>query len=138
MSRLTDLSFLFTVVAVLETFYALAGILIPPGMMTTLTGWVLNSDGQWLAKLLGVALASQAWVAWVLRKNPDPGVAKALAFYQFASATVDWVMWILLADQGIFSTAAGRIGVMIAIPTHYLLGVLLLIAIRNTSQKAQI
>lgn len=33
----------------------------------------------------------------------------ALAFYQLASATVDWVMWIALSDQHIFSTLAGKI-----------------------------
>ena len=32
-------------------------------------------------KLLGVALASQAWVAWTLKTQPHPGVAAALAFY---------------------------------------------------------
>jgi hypothetical protein len=134
--RLTDLSFLFTLVAVVEAIYALIGTLIPPSLVTPLTGWVLNADGQWIVKLLGVALASQAWVAWTLRKTPHRGVAKALAFYQFASATVDWVMWIILADQGIFSTTAGQIGVLIAIPTHYLLGILLVLALRNVPEKA--
>jgi hypothetical protein len=135
LKRFTDLSFIFTLVAIVETVYALIGVLTPPGMITPLTGWVLNADGQWIAKLLGVALASQAWVAWTLRKTPHLGVARALAFYQFASATVDWVMWLVLADQGIFSTAAGRIGVMIAIPSHYLLGVLVVFAMRNTARK---
>lgn len=133
MKRLTDLSFLFTLVAIVETFYAVLAIFTPPAMVTPLTGWVLNADGQWITKLLGVALASQAWVAWTLRATPHIGVAKALAFYQFASATVDWVMWIILADQGVFSTTTGRIGVMIAIPTHYLLGVLLVFALRKAS-----
>jgi len=31
-----------------------------------------------LTKLLGLALASQAWVAWVLRNEPHLGVAKGL------------------------------------------------------------
>lgn len=135
MKRLTDLGFLFTLVAIVEAFYAAAGLLIPPDMITPLTGWVLSADGQWIVKLLGVALASQAWVAWILRKNPHRGVAIALAFYQFASATVDWVMWIMLADQGVFSTPTGRVGVLIAIPTHYLLGLLLVFALRQESRQ---
>jgi hypothetical protein len=135
LKRFTDLSFIFTLVAIVETVYALIGVLTPPGMITSVTGWVLNADGQWIAKLLGVALASQAWVAWTLRKSPHLGVARALAFYQFASATVDWVMWLVLADQGIFSTAAGRIGVLIAIPSHYLLGLLLVFAMRSAARK---
>jgi hypothetical protein len=98
---------------------------------------VLNADGQWLAKLLGMALTSQAWVAWTLRKDPHLGVAKALAFYQIASATVDWVMWLVLRDQGIFSTNAGRVGVPAAIPTHYLLGLLLVLAIRASRKDTK-
>jgi hypothetical protein len=39
----------------------------------------------------------------VLRNEPHLGVAKGLAFYQLASATADWVMWIWLAGEGIFS-----------------------------------
>ena len=135
LNKVSDLGFLFAVVAVVEWIYAIIGILIPPGLILPVTGWVLNADGQWLAKLLGVALASQAWVAWTLRKEPHLGVARGPAFYQIASATVDWVMWILLWDQGIFSTTAGRVGVLIAIPTHYLLGLLLVLAIRKAAKK---
>jgi hypothetical protein len=50
-------------------------------MVLSVTGWILSADGHWVAKLLGVALASQAWVAWTLRTQPHPGVAAALAFY---------------------------------------------------------
>jgi hypothetical protein len=92
---------------------------------------VLTADGQWLTKLLGLALASQAWVAWTLRNEPHLGVAKALAFYQLASATADWVMWIWLADEGIFS--GGTVVVVLAIVTHYLLGLLLIRAIRGAA-----
>jgi hypothetical protein len=59
------------------------------GDAVDVTGWVLSADGQWLTKLLGLALAAQAWVAWTLRNQPHPGVAKGLAFYQLASATAD-------------------------------------------------
>ena len=84
-------------------------------------------------KLLGLELASQAWVAWTLRNQPHLGVAKALALYQLGSATADWVMWIVLADQNVFSTTLGQILVAISIPTHYALGLLLVRAIRRAS-----
>ena len=128
MERWKDLRFLFRVVVILEAVYALVAVLTPPGRVQAVTGWVLTADGHWLTKLLGLALASQAWVAWTLRDAPHPGVAKALAFYQVASATADWVMWIWLADEGIFS--GGRVTVVAAVATHYVLGVLLLRAVR--------
>lgn len=135
-SRLQNLTFLFTMVAVLEWFYAIVGVLTPPSMTLAVTGWVLSPDGQWLAKILGIALASQAWVAWTLRKDPHLGVAKALAFYQIGSATADWVMWLVLADQGVFSTAVGRAGAIASIPVHYTIGFLLLYAIRHARREA--
>jgi hypothetical protein len=134
MNRLSDLRFLFRVVVVLELIYALVAVLTPPGQVGNVTGWVLTADGQWLTKLLGLALASQAWVAWTLRNQPHLGVAKGLAFYQLASATADWVMWIWLADDGIFSN--GAVIVVLAIITHYALGLLLVRAIRSASTTA--
>lgn len=137
MKRLTNLTFVLTLVAIVEVIYAAIAILTPPDMVEGLTGWVLSPDGQWIMKLLGVALASQAWVAWTIRKNPHIGVVWALAFYQFASATVDWVMWLLLADQGIFTNTAAQIGVMLAVPSHYLLGILMVIAIRTYNRETR-
>ena len=134
MKRLSDLGFLFRVVAGLELIYAIVAVLTPPSQIENVTGWVLTADGQWLTKLLGLALFSQAWVAWVLRNEPHLGVAKALAFYQLASATADWVMWIWLADENIFS--GGRVTVVLAIITHYALGLLLVRAIRRASAAA--
>ena len=134
MTRLSDLRFLFRLVVALEVLYAIVAVLTPPSQIQNLTGWVLTADGQWLAKLLGLALASQAWVAWVLRNEPHLGVAQGLAFYQLASATADWVMWIWLVDDDIFS--GGKVVVVIAILTHYLLGLLLVRAIRRRSVTA--
>jgi hypothetical protein len=131
MNRLSDLRFLFRVVAGLELIYAAVAVLTPPSQVENVTGWVLTADGQWLTKLLGLALLSQAWVAWVLRDQPHLGVAWALAFYQLASATADWVMWIWLADDGIFSN--GTAVVVAAIITHYALGLLLVRAIRGAA-----
>jgi hypothetical protein len=127
MKRLTDLRFLFTVVAVVEILYAVIAV-TPPSMVAAVTGWNINPDGQWITKLLCVALASQAAVAWTLRKKPHLGVARALAFYQLASATVDWVAWLTIQD--VLTTTQGRIGVSVAIPTHCLIGVLLVLGIR--------
>jgi hypothetical protein len=131
MQRLSDLRFLFRVVVALELVYALVAVLTPPAQVENVTGWVLTADGQWLTKLLGLALASQAWVAWTLRDEPHLGVARGLAFYQLASATADWVMWIWLTDDGIFSNGAAI--VVVAIVTHYLLGFLLVRAIHGAS-----
>ena len=134
MRRLSDLGFLFRAVAGLELVYAIVAVLTPPGQVENVTGWVLTADGQWLAKLLGLALFSQAWMAWVLRNDPHLGVARGLAFYQIASATADWVMWIWLSDDGIFSN--GTAIVVAAIVTHYALGLLLVAAIRRASTAA--
>jgi hypothetical protein len=127
MSRLVDLRFGFTVVAVVEAAYALIGLL-PPSVLGAATGWDINPDGQWVVKLLAVALATQALVAWVLRHHPPRAIAGCLAFYQLASATVDWVVWLTI--PGVFATTQGKIGVLVAIPTHYLIGLLLILGIR--------
>ena len=136
MKRLIALPFLFRVVAVLELVYAALAILIPPDSVFAVTGWVLSADGLWIVKLLGVALLSQAMVAWVFRDAPHRGVAWALALYQIGSATADWIMWLVLADRGVFSTVTGRIGVIASIPTHYAVGILLLAAIGASSRAA--
>jgi hypothetical protein len=130
MKRLVDLRVLFAVVAILELIYAAAALLTPPSMVQSVTGWVLTADGQWLAKLMGVALASQAWMAWTFRHEPHLGVARALALYQIGSATVDWVMWLALADQQIFSTTLGKVTVIASILVHYTLGMFLVVGIR--------
>lgn len=138
MSRLTSLSFMFRVVAVVELLYALISLVTPPSMVFSVTGWMLSPDGHWVTKLLAVALGSQAWVAWTLRDRPHTGVAAALAFYQIGSATADWVMWVALADQGVFSTTAARIGVLASIPTHYVIGALLVVATRAASRATTV
>ena len=56
MHRLSDLRFLFRLVVGLELVYALVAVLTPPGQVENVTGWVLTADGQWLTKLLGLAL----------------------------------------------------------------------------------
>ncbi|NEA37357.1 hypothetical protein [Streptomyces sp. SID13031] len=129
-----DLSLLFKLVAILELAYALTGLL-PPEILSSVTGWRLSADGQWVTKLLAVALAAQAWVAWTLRRQPHVGVAKGLAFYQIGSATADWVMWLVLADNDVFSTPMAKALVIFAIPTHYLLGFLIIAATRTPAAR---
>jgi len=129
---------MFRVVAVVELVYALVGLLTPPSMVFSVTGWMLSPDGHWVTKLLSIALGSQAWVAWTLRDTPHAGVAAALAFYQVGSATADWVIWLTLADQGVFATTAAKIGVLASIPTHYVIGALLVAAIRESSRASAV
>jgi len=50
-------------VAAVEAVCALTAILTHPGQIEAVTGWILSADGKWLVKLLGLALASQAWIA---------------------------------------------------------------------------
>ena len=133
MRKLTDLKTLFLVVALLEFFY-FASAMLPPDMIRPLTGWNLNADGQWITKLIGLALVTQAYIAWIFRKNPPIAVAKGLAFYQIASATMDWVMWLLLKDEGIFDNPLAKTTVIIAIVSHYILGLLLIAGIQNSRQ----
>ncbi len=132
MKKLTDLKFLFAAIAILELFYFLCGML-PPSMVYTVTGWNLNADGHWITKLIGLALGFMGYIAWIFRKNPLIPVAKGLAAYQMASATMDIVMWNVMKDEGIFNNALAQATVIAAIVSHYLLGILLLIAIRRYS-----
>ncbi len=134
MKKLLDLKLILTVIAIVEAFYALAGYM-PPSLVQPSTGWVLSPDGHWITKLLATALATQAMTAWAIRKQPHTGVAWALVFYQFASAAVDCVMWALLADQGIFANAQARIGVLMAVPSHTMLGIWLAVALRAAQTK---
>lgn len=131
MQRLTDLKILFTAVAVLEFCYFLAAMM-PPSMVRPLTGWELTADGHWITKLMGVALLTQAYIAWICRKNPHLVIAKGLAFYQVASATVDWVMWLTMKNEGIFNNPLAQTTVIAAIVSHYILGILLIIGISRS------
>ena len=135
MTKLPDLGVLFRVVAIVEFAYAAIGLLTPPHLVYPLTGWSLSADGQWVTKLLALALLSQAWIAWTMRNQPHPGVALALALYQIGSATADWVMWLSLADQGVFATALARAGIIVSIPLHYAIGIFLLLAVARTPRR---
>lgn len=123
---LTDLGSLFKAVAGLELSYFLAAM-TPPQYIPALTGWNLSPDGHWIVKLMGTALLTQAHTAWTFRNEPHLEVAKGLAFYQMASATVDWCMWLTM--PGIFETQQAKNLVIAAIGSHYALGLLLFRAI---------
>jgi hypothetical protein len=122
------------VIAAVEFAYAATALLTPPSWITPLTGWVLNADGQWLVKLLGAALGFQALVAWTLRLNPIRPIVHALAAYQIAAATIDWVMWLLLAGDGVFSTPLARLTVGASVVLHYALGIALLRAVARDAR----
>jgi hypothetical protein len=129
---------MFVTVAVVEAAYALIGVLVPPSMVSTVIGWNLSPDGQWIAKLLGLALGAQAATAWVLRRQPPLAVAWILALYQLAAATTDWVLWLALADQGIFANAMTRASVVVSIPLHYAIGVLLIAGIVRQTNRDRV
>ncbi|MFD9434218.1 hypothetical protein [Streptomyces sp. NPDC060002] len=134
MSRILALPLLFRMTAFLELGYMLLGLL-PPFILEGITGWDLTADGHWVTKLLAVSLGAQAWIAWQLRDKPTLSVARGLAFYQVASATVDWLMWIALSDHGIFSNPTSKVIVSAAILTHYALGLLLIVTIRRAGRE---
>ena len=131
MKRLTNLTTLFIAVAILEFCYFLAAMM-PPSIVRAVTGWELTPDGHWITKLMGVALLTQAYIAWIFRTKPHLGVAKGLAFYQMVSATVDWVMWLILKDDGIFNNSLAQTTVTAAIISHYILGILIIVGIIKT------
>lgn len=135
MKKLIDLKTLFTAVAILEFCYFLFGML-PPSMVQPVTGWVLSPDGHWITKLIGLALGTMGYMAWIFRKNPHIGVAKGLAAYQVASATMDIVMWNVMKDEGIFNNPLAQTTVIAAIVSHYILGILLIIAIKNHKNES--
>ena len=135
-SSLTNLCTLFLYVAILEFAYFVVAMM-PPSYVEPMTGWKLTPDGHWIVKLISVALLTQAHTAWTLRNNPNVEVAKGLAFYQMASATVDICMWITMKDDGIFDNDLAKTTVIAAIVSHYLLDILLIIGIRNYDCKSK-
>lgn len=134
MKKLTDLKFLFAAIAILEFFY-FAAAMLPPSIIPLVTGWNLNADGHWIAKILGLSLGVMGYIAWIFRKNPHIIIAKGLAFYQIASATMDWVMWLVMKDEGIFNSAFAQNTVIAAVVSHYFFGILLLIAINKSKSN---
>ncbi len=134
MKKLTDLKFLFTAVAILEFFYFVTAML-PPSLIPLATGWNLNADGHWITKLIGLSLGTMGYMAWIFRKDPHIRVAKGLAAYQIASATMDWVMWLVMGDEGIFDNTLAQTTVITAVISHYFLGILLIIGINKAKSN---
>ncbi|MEM7552346.1 MAG: hypothetical protein AAF363_21860 [Bacteroidota bacterium] len=134
MKKLTDLKFLFTAVAILEFLY-FAAAMLPPSIIPLVTGWNLGPDGHWIAKLIGLSLGTMGYMAWIFRKNPHIGVARGLAFYQMASATMDLVMWLVMKDNGIFNNSLAETTVIGAIVSHYFFGILLIAGIKQVNSN---
>lgn len=124
-----SLRVLFVIVAVVEAFYGLVGLLIPPPAVERLLGWNLSADGHWVTKLLGAALLAQALTAWVLRQAPPRPVAVVFAAYQLAAVAVDILVLAFL--NGALANPLARLSAYVAIPTHGLIGLLLLAAARR-------
>jgi len=78
-------------------------------------------------------MPSMGYMAWIFRKQPHIEVAKGLAFYQMASATMDWVMWVTMKNEGIFNNSLAEYTVIAAIVSHYFFGILLIIAIKKSN-----
>jgi len=127
MKAITDLRLLFVFTAILEAIYCAASLLTPPHLVEPLFGWDMSADGHWALKLLGLALGVQALTAWVLRREPPVAVAWCLAIYQVGATGVDITLWAMLADDGIFAAPVAQAMMLTAIPTHFVLGVLLAI-----------
>jgi hypothetical protein len=68
-------------------------------------------------------------------QGPHKGVAIGLMAYQMASATIDWIMWITMKDQGIFGNPLAQYTVIAAIISHYLFGILLIAGIINYNKQ---
>ena len=137
MKALFSLHVLFVATAVLEAFYTVAALLTPPDLVYPLFGWSMSADGHWALKLLGVALGAQALTAWALRHDPPVAVAYCLAIYQIGATVVDVMLWWALADQAIFAAPTARAMILTAIPTHLLLGVLLVVAAGRAGRQMQ-
>lgn len=130
-----SLPILFRAVAVIKAVYALLALLTPPDLVLAVTGWNLSADGHWIVKLLGATLGFQAVIAWMFRNDPHRGVAYALAGYQTLAATIDWVMWLVLADRGVFANALGKSTVIASIGLHYGFALLIFIALRKAKSS---
>lgn len=111
-----------------EALYGAAGLLIPPSLIEPVLGWKLTPDGQWVTKLLGLSLATQSVLAWLLRDHASRALAFTLAAYQIGATVIDVVLWTTLADQGIFSNPMASWSILAAIPTHLAIGAFLVVA----------
>jgi hypothetical protein len=126
-----QLSRLFVLVAIVEALYGIAGLALPPSAIAGVLRWHLSPDGHWIAKLLGAALLSQALTAWLLRHRPPRGIAVALAGYQLAAVAID--AGVLLLLDGALADPVARASALLSIPTHGLIGILLLVAAGRSS-----
>lgn len=123
---------LFIVVAIVEALYGLAGLGIPPSAIGSLLGWDLSPDGQWVTKLLGAALFTQAATAWFLRERATREVAVIFAAYQLLAVCIDAV--VLTSLDGALANPMARASALIAIPTHGIIGLLLLASAARTAK----
>lgn len=129
MEKILDLKNLFVVTGFTAFFFFLQAI-VPPEYTILTTGWDLSADGQFVLKCAGFAMLIQAYYAWIFREERHIGIAKGLVVMQLAIGNLNWIMYLLLKDEGIFSSGL-QVKVFIVFTTfmHIALGSLLIAGI---------
>jgi len=129
MNKILDLKYLTLATGFTALFFFLQAI-VPPQFTILTTGWDLSADGQFVLKCAGFGMLTQAYLAWAFREDRDVRIAKGLALTQFAIGNLNWIMFLLLKDEGIFSTGA-QVQIFIIFTTimHNTLGILLIAGI---------
>lgn len=138
MERILDLKNLFIVTGATAFFFFIQAV-VPPQFTILTTGWDLSADGQFVLKCAGFGMLTQAYLAWAFREDRDVRIARGLALTQFAIGNLNWIMYLLLKDEGIFSTGL-QVKVFIIFTTimHNVLGLLLIAGIRKAKREDQL
>lgn len=138
MDRILDLKFLFIATGLSALAFFMMAV-VPPDYTILTTGWDLSADGQFVLKCAGFSMLTQAYYAWTFREERNTSIAKGLALTQLAIGNLNWIMYLLLKDEGIFSTGL-QVQAMIIFTTfmHNALGVLLIAGVvRANRHKGQ-
>jgi hypothetical protein len=136
-NKLLDLKYLFVATGFTAFFFFIQAV-VPPQFTILTTGWDLSADGQFVLKCAGFSMLTQAYLAWVFREDRDIRIAWGLAITQFAIGNLNWIMFLLLKDEGIFSTGA-QVKVFITFTTfmHNILGLLLIAGIMKAKREVK-
>jgi len=138
MDRILDLKNLFIVTGFTAFFFFLQSI-VPPEYTILTTGWDLSADGQFVLKCAGFSMLTQAYFAWMFRNERHIVIAKGLALTQFAIGNLNWIMFLLLRDEGIFSTGTQvKVFIMFTTVMHNVLGILLVLGIRKANKNPRV
>lgn len=137
MDKILDLKNLFIATGFTAFFFFIQAI-VPPQYTILTTGWNLSADGQFVLKCAGFSMLVQAYYAWVFREERNIRIAIGLALMQLAIGNLNWIMYLLLKDDGIFSTGL-QVKVFIIFTTfmHNVLGFLLVAGIVKANKNKQ-